>query len=328
MENTENTLLTFDDSEVVLNLEDFETAIQPEEVEEVAEESSEEVESTEETNEVDEIVNDPLAQTVYESLVEKGILPKSEEFNGTFEFIDEQMDNLPNVLLKKAIDDLPEHSQQLLKFVAAAGQNLEREELDKFIREFINEQSIPDVTSLDTARAYLETHLKEQGLRPSAIQAQLDDLEDSDELISEAEKLLSKKVKTTDQLIRDKELENKEIQESQKQFFKSVQTSLAETSWSKTQQEKVLQTIPKATSIISEVISKPKAYIQLIDFLEKFNGDEFNIEVYRKQGESRATSTIKDKLEKSGFTSASTKVQSTTGSPDASDSFKDYKLIV
>lgn len=272
--------------------------------------------------------DEPLARVAFESLVEKGILEPDENFKGTFEELDSKFESLPNKLLRSAIDELPEHSQQILKFIATAGQNLQPEELRNFIKEFYNEQDLPDVSTLDSARSYMEAHLKATtGLRESAIRVQLDELEDEGTLIEEAEKVLKSKATKTDKLIQDKEEANKQLADEQRQFVQSVNTALQETTWSKAQQQKVLQTIPKTNNILNEVVKNPKAYVQLIDFLAGFNGKEFDIERFRKQGESRTISTVKERLEKSGFSSASSKTQSTTDVPQ-DDLFKEFKPIV
>lgn len=326
----ENTLPTFEevnDSDVILSVDSFENTetTEVEETVEVQEEIIEEV-KVEEKVETPEV--DPLAQATYESLVERGLIEEDDKFDGSFESIDEKLDLLPSKLLKQAIDDLPQHSQSVLKFIAAAGNNLNPDELKKFMKEYIGEQELPDISNLDSARAYLEQHLKSQGLRDKAIQAQLDDLEDSDELLSEASKLLTNKEKKTDQLIADKEKENLQLVQDQRAFVESVNTTLTELGWSKPQQQKVLQTIPKTNDILGQVVKQPKAYVQLMDILSKFNGKEFDLEAFRIQGESRTNSSIRDKIAKSGFTSASGKTASTESSP-VSDIFKQgFKPIV
>lgn len=322
MENTE--FPTFDElpqNEVILQMEDIESS----EVETAAETVEDEVVSQEETAEV--ITEDPLARATYEALVEKGVLSEDEAFDGTFEYVDSKLDELPNQLLKKAIDVLPTHSQSVLKYIAAAGDNLTEDELKSFMMEYLGEMVQPDLTTLDSARAFLEDHLKSQGLRPAAIQAQLDDLEDSNELISEAEKLQASKPKKTEQLIQQKAEEQQQTIEAQKQFYTSIKTELSQTQWAKSQQDKVLQTIPKTNQILSDVIKSPKAYIQMIDFLSKFDGKEFNLADFEKRGESRATSSLKAKIEKSGFSSATTKTSGSSDEP-TKDSFKNYDLIV
>jgi len=321
------TLPTFEDvdvSTVILSVDALETESTEDTVEETDEivEDKQEIEETEQESEAD-----PVAQATYESLVEHGILSQDESFDGTFESIESQLTQLPSKLLKSAIDELPEHSQGVLKYIATAGQNLKPDELRQYMREYLNEQEVPDVTTADSARTFLEEHLRSQGLRPNAIQAQLDDLEDSNELISEAEKLLSSKEKKTDKLIQDKEADNQRIIDEQKQFVQSVNQTLTDLKWSKVQQQTVLSTIPKTNQILQTSIKNPKAYIQLVDFLSKFNGTEFDLEDYRKQGESRTNSALREKIAKSGFTSASSKTNSSSEAPDT-NIFKKYKPIV
>lgn len=318
----ENTLPTFEDvqtTDVILSVDNFETEVEETEVIETDVEQT----SSEETS----VEVDPLAQATYESLVEKGLLEEDESFNGTFEYIDEKLEGLPSKLLKSAIDDLPEHSQSVLKYIATAGTNLTTDELKTFMKEYLGEQDVPDVTSLDTARSFMEDHLRSQGLREKAIQAQLDDLEDSDELISEAEKLIKSREKKTETLIQNKEQENQQLIQDQKAFVTSVNTTLTETGWSKTQQDKVRQIIPKTNEVLNQIVKSPKAYVQLMDLLTKFNGTEFDLEDYKKQGEARTASTIKDKITKSGFTSTGSKTKTSTDAP-AHDIWKEFKPIV
>lgn len=314
-----------DQNSIVLQVDSFEST---EDDQSDSSELDNEDTEQEETDEAAETpVSDPLAQTVYETLLEKGYLEEDPAFDGTFETLDEKIDNLPKKLLANAISELPAHSQVVLKYIGAAGANLNEDELKTYLREYLNEQVVPDVSSLDGARSYVEQHLKSQGLRPSAITAQLDELEDANELITEAEKLLKSKEKGTDRLLQEKEAENQRIQAEQKEFVKSINTTLSDLGWSKPQQEKVLQTIPKTNQVLQNVVKNPKAYIQLMDFLSRFDGKEFNLEHVRRQGESRAASNIKAKLEKSGYSSTTNKTSSSEESP-TSDIFKTYKPVV
>lgn len=320
---TDITLPTFEDvnpTDVILQIEE-----PVEEVTAVIEEIPIEEEEIEEQPEAPEA--DPLARATYESLVEKGILEEDDTFNGTFEYLDEKFEQLPTKLLRSAINELPEHSQQVLKFIAAGGSTLDPEELKTYLKEYIGEQELPDVSTVDSARSFLEAEFKAQGLRPSAIQAQLDDLEDTDELLSEAEKILKSKERKTDTLIKEKEASNEANVKAQKQFVQEVTQTLSEIGWSKPQQQKIMEVIPKANNILGEIVKSPKAYVQLMDLLSKFNGKDFDLEAIKKQGESRAASTMKDKLNKAGFVSGSSKTTSTNESP-LNDIFKDFKPIV
>lgn len=324
----EITLPTFEEvqeNDVVLTVDNFDTSTdETVEVDETIEETE-----TEESTEESSIEVDPLAQATYEALVEKGIFDEDESFDGTFDYIDQRIDQLPTKLLDQAINELPEHSQPVLKYIATAGSNLTLDELRDFMKEFINEQEVPDVTTNDSARSFLEEHLRAQGLRPNAIQAQLDDLEDSDELITEADKLLKQREKKTDTLLSNKQVENEQMIEEQRKFVTSVNTTLSEIGWSKSQQQKVLEIIPKTNDILNQVAKSPKAYVQLMDILTKFNGKEFDLSAIEKRGESRANSSIKDKISKSGFSSGGTKTTGSINTPEVADVIKQgYKPIV
>lgn len=317
-----DTLPTFDDvnpHDVILQVDDVEETQEVQETQEEEQEESQEQDS--------QVEVDPLAQATYEALVEKGIIESDDKFNGSFDYLDEQFEQLPTKLLKSAINELPEHSQTVLKYIAAAGNNLDPDELKEFLKTYIGEQDVPDISTADSARSFLEGELKAQGLRPNAIQAQLDDLEDSDELLSEAEKVLKSKEKKTNTLIQSKEAEVQAAAKSQKEFVQNVTTTLSEIGWSKPQQQKVMQMIPKANNVLNEIVKSPKAYVQLMDLLSKFNGKEFDLSDIEIRGESRAASTLKDKITKSGFVSGSGKTTASNESP-LTDLFKEFKPFV
>lgn len=267
--------------------------------EEVVEQTSE---TTEETDD-----SDPLAVATYQSLVERGIFDEDENFTNSFDYIEEKLDELPNKLLRKAIDERPAFSKGVLDYVFEAGSNLSEDEFKTFIKTFLKEQDVPDVSTADSAREFLEKTLVDQGLAAPAIQAQLDYLEDNDLLVKNAQELLDKRTKESEKLTQQKIEENKRIQEDRQKFTDSVNNTLKEMNWSKKQQDVVFDAMNRSNDIIQKTIQNPKAYVQLMDFLSKFNGKEFDIEDYRKQGESRAVSKFKEKIENSGFSSTSVK---------------------
>ena len=321
-----------DESEVILTVDSFET-------EETVDESTEQTdtEDTEDTEEIIEtedsqedqggIEEDPIARATYEALVEKGVIEADEAFDGSFDSLESKLDLLPSKLLKSAVDELPQHSQVVLKYIATAGNNLTEAELETYLKEYLNEKAAPDLSSLDTARAFMEKHLQSSGLVAAAIQAQLDALEDTNTLIAEAEKLANSKTKQTDKLIQAKTQENEAVVKQRQEFAKSINKTIQETGWAKSQQEKVIQTIPKTNELLQTIVKNPKAYVQFVDFLSKFNGTEFDLEAFRKQGEGRTASVLRDKLNKSGFTSGGSKTSSKEANPKA-NIFDEFKPVV
>lgn len=300
--------------EFEVSLEEIET---PEVVEEIIQPETEVVEAT----------SDPLAQSVYEQLLEKGYVDEDDEpFDGSFEYIDNKLSQLPQKLLASAIQELPTESQQLLKFVATAGKELTREELKEYFQTYLAEADDIKFDTQDDARKFLETELKSKGLRDSAIRAQLDELEDEELLIEEAEKLQKEKIKKTDTLLSNKQQSVSQKAEQQRIFISNLQKEIEETKWAKSKQDKVRETIPKANEILNKIVADPKAYVQFIDILTRFDGKQFNFEDLRKQGESRAASTLKSKIEKNGFSSAGT--TSASSENKLLDILKDYEIVV
>lgn len=105
-----------------------------------------------------------------------------------------------------------------------------------------------------------------------------------------------------------------------------MQKEIEETKWAKSKQDKVRETIPKANEILNKIVADPKAYVQFIDILTRFDGKQFNFEDLRKQGEARAASTLKSKIEKNGFSSAGT--TSASSENKLLDMLKDYEIVV
>lgn len=291
------------------------------EIDETQQDGDQQEQGTIEVEQQEESEGDPLATATYEALVERGLFVADDKFDNSFDYIESKLSELPDNLLKQAVESKPEFSKKVLDYILIANDNLTEVEFQSFIKEFIKEQDKPDVSTADSARAFLEDHFSKQGIAAPAVQAQLDYLEDTSDIVKEAEKLLALVEKQTDKLIESKKQENEQIAESQKVFYAEVNSALKEFNWSQKQQDSVMATMNKSNEIIQAVIKNPKAYVQMMDFMSKFNGKEFDLEDYRKQGESRATSKFKEKIQNSGFTSqaARTEARQTTDKNDPNE---------
>lgn len=295
-----------------LDLElDLENDFPEDQVEETTDENETEDEGQEEDEPIEETETkeepDALAKATYNRLVAQGLLDEDPEFAGTFEDIEERLEDVPKRLLNQAIEELPQNSQAMLKFIAAAGTNITPQEIYDFAKTVVNETQTSFET-LDEAKSFMETKLKAQGLKDRAIQAEIEELEDSDELLDKANKLLAEDNKKSQKLIENKEEQNRQIQESQKQFVSAIGEELKTLNYSKRKEEQIRSTMPKSNQILSDVVKSPKAYIQLIDFLSKFKNNEFDLSDYLKQGASKATSDLREALNK---TTASTGTKTT-----------------
>ena len=253
---------------------------------------------------------DPLAQATYEKYVELGILEPDESFDGTFVSLEERMEDVPNKLLNQALLELPEQSRSVLQFISAGGTNITKEEIINFVKSW-EEENRTSFELEDEARNYLAETLKKQGLRDKAIQAQLDDLEDEGELLNEANKQLAEENTKTQKLIESKKVQTEQNKQSERQYYSAINEELKALNYSKRKTEDIQKTLNNANKVLSNIYAKPKAVVQLMDLLTKFNGEEFDLSDFEKQGTTKAVSTIQAALNKSGQNSAGTKTSST-----------------
>lgn len=267
---------------------------------------------------------DPTAVLLYDILTEKGWVEKSEEFDGTFDFIDEQLSNLPSRLLRDTLDELDPNKRKLMEFIIT-DPDASIDELRDFYKAYLQEQEKIDVESLDSARTYLEQELALKGLKQKAIQVQLDELEEEGKLIEEAKKVLAEKEQQTNKiLLSKKELASKK-EEDKKIFISAVQKHLMETNWKQERLNKVKNTLPKVKNIVNEILNSPEALVQFADLLTYFDGKSFKLDVFQKQAESRVNSNLKSIIEKNGFNQTTTGAK---GSSDIEDLFKKFKAVV
>lgn len=269
-------------------------------------EDSQEQDTTEQTD-----GKDPLAQATYEKYVELGILESVETFDGTFDSLEGLMEDVPTKLLNQALLELPEQSRSVLQFISAGGTNITKEEIINFVKSW-EEENRTSFELEDEARNYLAETLKKQGLRDKAIQAQLDDLEDEGELLNEANKQLAEENTKTQKLIESKKVQTEQQKQSERQYYSAINEELKALNYSKRKVEDIQKTMNNANKVLNSIYAKPKAVVQLMDLLTKFNGETFDLSDFEKQGTAKAVSTIQAALNKSAQNSAGTKTSSTT----------------
>lgn len=324
------TLPNFEENDVILKLEDFSS--EGEDNKDGGQGSQEKNEPGDNEDKSSPDLDDDaiLAKSVYEVFVDKGFFEKDDSFGNSFEEIESKIDSLPSKFLHQAVEELPDFSKSVVKFVATAGDNLTEDEFKDYIRSFLNESETVDFSNLDYARSYLKDYYKSQNIRASIVDNMLDALENESGLQEEAEKIYGeKKGKETQAMLKAKEDENKSREESRKQFIENINTELKNNDWADARKKEIVRTIPNANKILSQIISKPSAYIQLIDLLSRFDGDKFDLEHIKKQGESRGVSSIKEKLSANRITSAGTGTKGSNEKPDTNNELlKDYKPIV
>lgn len=302
-----------------INLPDFELP-EIETTEEVIEETQTVVETTEEQTEV---VSDPKALAYFEELKERGYVPENMEFKGTWEELDEYFDTLPQQVLNSVISSYPKESKDIMKFIATAGQNVTKEEFKKFFKTYFEEDNTVEIDTLDSAREFLTEYYKGLGMKEKAIAVELDELEENDELLDKAKSIKDSRESKVSKLIEEKEKENKELLEKQKEKVRLITEELKNTNWKQDKIERIrtLLTNENLNTVLLNAFNNPKATVQLADFLDKFDDKTktFDLTAYKNQTLSSATKSLKEKLEKENFNSASLNTKHIDKNPSEKD---------
>jgi len=297
---------------LTFNLDDDPEVIVPEDTQEPVVEESDSPQDPPEENTEDAIEDDlePLARATYEKYVELGIIEPVENFDGKFESIDSLMEDVPVKLLNQAISELPQQSHAVLQFITAGGSSITKEDIINFVDAW-REETRTSFEVEDEAREYLAVKLKEQGLKERAITAQLDDLDDEGELLNEANRRLSEENTKTQKMIDAKKAERDNEKKLERQWFSAINEELKALNYSKTKSDNIQKTLSKANDILSSIYENPKAVIQLMDLLTKYNGKEFDLSDIEKQGASKTTSKIQQALQSNSGKSAGVRTTST-----------------
>ncbi len=275
-----------------MTVEDVEFILDDSQVEPV-EPTTEGTETPDETP----VEKDDIAEAFFDSLVQRGILAADEDFDGTFEYVEKKIDELPVTIYNNLIEQTPEVGRNLIQYVLDAGGNLTVDKLREFYEANLAEQAEPDIDNADEAREYLEKHLKGQGLKPRAIEAQLEDIETEGSIVDEAKKIYNEnKQKLTTKLLQEQKEENERIAKLQEDFNAAAYKEVEQ--YSAKRQQAINSTVNNVGNILSNVYNNPKSYVQFVDLLSYYDvkTGEFNLEGFEKRSNTTTNNTLRDKL--------------------------------
>lgn len=319
------------------NLEDFEKPIIDEDEEDGGEfKVIEDSEDKGEENKKEEPESDPAAIAYFEQLKQRGYVDEEKEFKGTWEELDDYFDNLPQEVLNSVVESLPDLSKDVMRFIAASGDNITKEEMKNFFTSYFEDLENKDLSieTADDARQYLEEHYKSLGLRPKVISNTLDDLEEEEQLLEEAKKIFDEKSKVskTSKLIEDKQKENQDIQARNQQRVIQIQEELKNIGWKPnvvTEVTKVLSGNNLNTKL-KDIITNPKGLIQLANLTRLYNDKtgEFDLESFVKQVETKKTNSLKERLLTDSFSSAGVASKHRDVNPNKKDTMEGLELVL
>lgn len=319
MEKNDNLIPEFDDFEVIVNMAETDDSVEETEVDETAEEevqvetsvveTTEEIEVEEETEESIE-----AAKAVFTTLVHKGIIPDDKDFDGSWTKLEESLTSLPDRIAEDIIDSAPDITKKVLEFAFAAGETITKDALKNFVNTYLedidNSEKDVDVTTVEGARAFMKEQLS-KSLKPVAVEAALDAMEDDESLVTEAKAKLEdvKKTNNHQKLIDDKNTENVQAAERVKQKTLAIQKELVTDNYSKEAIQVITNYLSdknnKVNTILKQALDEPKALVQLVHFLTKFDDKtkQFNFEGFVKEAATPAVLTAKKNILKDSFSS-------------------------
>lgn len=249
---------------------------------------------------------DQTAIAVFEQLVENGVFDESykTDFDGTWDKLNDGLKDLPQRVLNTLISQAPDVTKAVVRF-AFSSPNITLEELINFNKTYIEEITPVDVNieTMDDARSYLEKVYTDRGMKPRAIEAVLNTMEDDDELLEEAKQELAqelerkKETPKSEQLIADKENEENNRMQAQQQFAAKLSEELDATGWKPNKIAEIKQRFPTLNTLLSEVYKNPKSLIKLNDFLGYYKDGDIDYSKFIEAMESPKARDLKSRLQ-------------------------------
>lgn len=248
---------------------------------------------------------DPTAVATYEQLVERGILIASDDFDGTWNKLDEKIADLPQMVLNTLVAKAPDVAKDVIRF-AFSSPNITKEEMVNFIKTDLSEQEdLPSIETMDDARSFLENLYKERGLKPRAIEVMIAAFEEDQTLMDEAKEEYEKnenvrKAKPkTEALISAKENEVLAANEEKAKFASKISEELNTIDWKDTKKDIIKNRIAKneVNGILTEIFRNPKSLIKMVDFIGYYKNGDIDYDKFIDSIETPKAKDFKSKFE-------------------------------
>lgn len=255
---------------------------------------------------------DGTALALYKTLIDKGILNEDKAYDGSWEKLDEYISELPQRIADDIIEEAPELTKKIIEFAFVSGENITKDSLKTFMKTYLDDIEAAtaeiDVSTNESARAFLKEHLS-KSLKPVAVEAALDAMEDDGSIIEEAKARAEEaKKQNNHQSLIDKQAEaNRLAQERATQRTLGIQKELLSDKYSKEVVNQITSFWKNndVNDIIREAFNNPKAFIQLNLLLHKYNKEtkEFDFDSFIKEAATPAVNKIKNNILKDNFSS-------------------------
>jgi hypothetical protein len=253
----------------------------------------------------DNVDTDDNAVAAFNYYKDNNFLTIDHEFDGTFDSLKEALDKQAQVSLVGAIQNFPSFLQPIIEY-ATLKDDITPEEVANFLMQYqppsFTEQDLQNDN--DLAENYLTNSLKAEGLDDDEIEDRIDYLKDRNQLAKESIRQFRK-----DEQVREQEMnsqleyvrQQEQVEQQQQEVFvQNFGQVLNDTNW-RTDHKQVIAhefTSGNFKTRMEHVFENPKALVKLVDFLANYDGEDINLDKYKKSAFSPSVKGVKDTVEK------------------------------
>ena len=263
------------------------------------------LEDDSEDESLDNVDSDENAVAAYNYYKDNNFITIDHEFDGTFNSLKEALDKQAQVSLVSAIQNFPPFLQPIIEY-ATLKDDVTPEEVASFLMQYqppsFTEQDLQNDN--DLAENYLTNSLKAEGLDDDEIEDRIDYLKDRNQLAKESIRQFRKdeqvrQQEMNSQLEQVRQQEELELQQ-QEAFIQNFGQVLNDTNWRNDHKQVIAHEFTSGNfkTRMEHIFENPKALVKLVDFLANYDGEDINLDKYKKSAFSPSVKGVKDTVEK------------------------------
>ena len=253
----------------------------------------------------DNVDTDDNAVAAFNYYKDNNFLTIDHEFDGTFDSLKEALDKQAQVSLVSAIQNFPPFLQPIIEY-ATLKDDVTPEEVANFLMQYqppsFTEQDLQ--SDNDLAENYLTNSLKAEGLDDEEIEDRIDYLKDRNQLAKESIRQFRK-----DEQVRQQEMDGQleqirqqeQVEQQQQEVFvQNFGQVLNSTNWRDDHKQVIAHEFTSGNfkTRMEHLFENPKALVKLVDFLANYDGEDINLDRYKKSAFSPSVKGVKDTVEK------------------------------
>ena len=272
---------------------------------EIPEEEDDNLDDDSEDESSDNVDTDDNAVAAFNYYKDNNFLTIDHEFDGTFDSLKEALDKQAQVSLVSAIQNFPPFLQPIIEY-ATLKDDVTPEEVANFLMQYqppsFTEQDLQNDN--DLAENYLTNSLKAEGLDDEEIEDRIDYLKDRNQLAKESIRQFRK-----DEQVRQQEMngqleqvrQQEQVEQQQQEVFvQNFGQVLNDTNWRDDHKQVIAHEFTSGNfkTRMEHLFENPKALVKLVDFLANYDGEDINLDKYKKSAFSPSVKGVKDTVEK------------------------------